>query len=127
MLRSTQWLPRPTRMVPWCWSLTRATRDMPVDMGHHGLAPHEVVLLQETDPKRGLAEPEAARRLERLGPNVLPATVGGGWLVRVLRQVHHPLIYVLIAAGVITAVLGEYVDSAVIFGVVLVNAVVGFV
>jgi cation-transporting ATPase F len=108
-------------------ALTRSPGDVPVATGHHGLAPHEVVLLLKTDPKRGLAEPEAARRLERLGPNVLPAAVGGGWLVPVLRQFHHPLIYVLIAAGVITAVLGEYVDSAVIFGVVLVNALAGFV
>jgi Cation transporter/ATPase, N-terminus len=58
-------------------ALTRSPGDVPVDTGHHGLAPHEVVLLLETDPKRGLAEPEAAQRLERLGPNVLPAAVGG--------------------------------------------------
>jgi cation-transporting ATPase F len=47
--------------------------------------------------------------------------------MRILRQFHHPLIYVLLAAGVITAALGEYVDSAVIFGVVVVNAIVGFI
>ena len=39
---------------------------------------------------------------------------------------HNPLIYVLIVAGVVTLFLGEYVDSSVIFGVVAVNAVVGF-
>jgi cation-transporting ATPase F len=47
--------------------------------------------------------------------------------MRILRQFHHPLIYVLLAAGVITAGLGEYIDSAVIFGVVVINAIVGFV
>ncbi len=94
---------------------------------HHGLPAHEVVLLLETDPHRGLAEDEAAERLERFGPNTLPAPAGSRLLVRILRQFHDPLIYVLLVAGAITAGLHDSVDSAVIFGVVLVNAAVGFV
>jgi cation-transporting ATPase F len=94
---------------------------------HHGLPAHEVVLLLETDPHRGLTGREATHRLTRFGPNSLPAAAGAGLLVRVLRQFHHPLIYVLLAAGAVTAGLGEYVDSAVILGVVVVNAIVGFV
>jgi cation-transporting ATPase F len=96
-------------------------------IAHHGLAAHEVVLLLETDPHRGLAGDEVGERLTRFGPNTLPAPKSAGLLVRILRQFHHPLIYVLLAAGVITAGLGEYIDSAVIFGVVVINAVVGFV
>lgn len=99
-----------------------STRD-----AHHGLSAHEVVLLLESDSDRGLSEEEVARRLELFGPNVLPSTAGAGLLRRVLRQFHHPLLYVLLVAGAITTALGEYVDSAVIFGVVLVNALVGFV
>ncbi|GIE99415.1 cation-transporting P-type ATPase [Paractinoplanes rishiriensis] len=94
---------------------------------HHGLAAHEVVLLLETDAHRGLGVLEAGERLGRYGPNTLPPAKGAGLLRRILSQFHHPLIYVLNAAGVITAVLGEYVDSAVIFGVVLINAVIGFI
>lgn len=94
---------------------------------HHGLAAHEVVLLMQTDLHRGLSDREAGDRLARFGPNALPAGGGAGLLRRVQRQFHHPLIYVLLASGVITAGLGEYVDSAVIFGVVAVNAVVGFI
>ncbi|MFI7552219.1 HAD-IC family P-type ATPase [Micromonospora sediminimaris] len=90
------------------------------------MSTHEVVLLLETDPQRGLSDAEAARRLDRYGPNVLPAAGGGGLLRRILRQFHNPLIYVLIAAGVVTAVLGEYVDSAVILAVVLINAGIGY-
>ncbi|MER7461136.1 cation-transporting P-type ATPase [Micromonospora sp. NPDC126480] len=91
------------------------------------MSTHEVVLLLETDPQRGLSGEEAAHRLERYGRNVLPAARGGGVLRRVLRQFHNPLIYVLVAAAVITAALDEYVDSAVIFGVVLINAAIGYV
>lgn len=94
---------------------------------HHGLAAHEVVLLLETDPHQGLDGQEVTERLARFGPNSLPAAKGAGLLVRILRQFHNPLIYVLLAAGAITAGLGEYVDSAVIFGVVVINAIVGFI
>jgi P-type E1-E2 ATPase len=44
-----------------------------------------------------------------------------------LLQFHNVLIYVLLAAGVITAVLGYWLDSGVIFGVVVINAVIGFI
>jgi cation-transporting ATPase F len=61
---------------------------------HHMLPAHEVVLLLETDPYRGLTAAQAQERLERFGPNVLPAQRGSSLLVRILRQFHHPLIYV---------------------------------
>ena len=94
---------------------------------HHGLAAHEVVLLLQTDPHRGLTAEVAEERLRQFGPNTLPAPRGAGLLMRILRQFHHPLIYVLLVAGVATAALGEYVDSAVIFGVVVINAIIGFI
>ncbi len=100
---------------------------VPPQNAHHGLATHEVVLLLETDALRGLSDHEAERRLQRFGPNLLPETTTAGPLVRVARQFNHPLIYVLLGAGIVTLALGELVDAAVIFGVVLVNAAVGFV
>ena len=94
---------------------------------HHSLPVHEVVLLLETDSHRGLSAAEADARLTRFGPNTLPAPHRRGMLLTVLRQFHHPLIYVLLIASVITALLHEFVDSAVIFGVVMINAIVGLV
>ena len=94
---------------------------------HHALPAHEVVLLLETDPHRGLTTGQARDRLDRFGSNTLPAPSGAGVLVRILRQFHHPLIYVLLVAGAVTAGLREYIDSAVIFAVVVVNAIVGFI
>ena len=94
---------------------------------HHELAAHEVVLLLETDPHRGLAEAEACSRRERYGPNALPPARRAGPLARVGHQVNDPLIYVLLAAGAVTVALGEHVDAAVIFGVVALNTLIGYV
>ncbi|MGQ9806061.1 MAG: cation-transporting P-type ATPase [Chlorobiales bacterium] len=43
-----------------------------------------------------------------------------------LQQFNQPLVYILLVASVITAFLNEWVDSAVIFGVVFINAIVGY-
>ncbi len=93
----------------------------------HHLPLHELLLLLESDRTHGLREEAARARLAQFGPNELPRVRRHGPLVRFLLQFHHPLIYVLLAAGLITLLLGELPDSSVIFGVVLVNAIVGFV
>ncbi len=97
------------------------------DHEHHALPEHQVVLLLETHPERGLSEDEARARLERLGPNVLPPPQRRGPLVRLLRHVHHPLVYVLLVALILSLVLQEWVEAGVIAAVVVVNVVVGFV
>ena len=93
----------------------------------HQLPVHDVLLLLETDASLGLTHDEAMRRLQRFGPNVLPLIRRHGPLIRFLLQCHHPLIYILLAATIMMALLGEWVDASVIFGVVLVNAIVGFI
>lgn len=93
----------------------------------HALSVDEVVASVASSLDRGLSVDEVARRTLRFGPNVLPARAGPGWPRRLLGQFHNPLIYVLIVAGTITAGLAEYVDSAVIFAVVVLNAAIGFV
>jgi cation-transporting P-type ATPase F len=92
----------------------------------HQMSADEVVRLLDVDRDRGLDLLEVKARQERFGRNVLPATAGHGPLIRFLLQFHQPLVYILLAATVITFVLEEWVDSAVILGVVLVNAVIGF-
>ena len=93
----------------------------------HHLPVHETLVLLESDRERGLSSAEAARRLQRHGPNVLPRVERRGALVRLLLQFHHPLIYVLLVAAAVTYAIGEPVDASVILGVVIANAAVGFV
>ncbi|MFA4966358.1 MAG: cation-transporting P-type ATPase [Thermoleophilia bacterium] len=92
----------------------------------HHLPAEEVIELLETDPEAGLDVFDVKHRRDHYGPNVLTARGGPGALKRLLLQFHQPLIYILLAAGVITLFLREWVDSGVIFGVVLVNATVGY-
>ncbi len=92
----------------------------------HRLPADEVLRLLGTDPEKGLDLLELEARQARFGPNVLPAARTQGAWMRFLLQFHTPLVYILMAAAAITAFLHEWVDAGVIFGVVLVNAVIGF-
>lgn len=98
-------------------------------LGHHWhhLPADEVRLLLETDPVKGLDTFEVRHRQERFGANVLTPQRGASPLVRFLRQFNNPLILILLASSVITAVLKDPLDAAVIFGVVFINAIIGYV
>ncbi|OEU82847.1 MAG: carbonate dehydratase [Desulfobacterales bacterium S5133MH4] len=93
----------------------------------HHLPVDEIQDLLGSDPENGLDIFDVKHRMEHFGPNVITAKKGKGPLLRFLLQFHQPLIYILIAAGLITAALQEWVDSGVVFGVVLVNAIIGFI
>ncbi len=92
----------------------------------HHLPAEEVIDLLDGNPEKGLDQFEVKRLHEAFGPNAITAKKGTGPLRRFFLQFHQPLIYILIAAGIITAFLREWVDSGVIFGVVMVNAIIGY-
>ena len=77
--------------------------------------------------EQGLSAEEAAARLGRYGPNRLTPPPRRSALVRFLVQFNNVLIYVLLAAAAMSAALGELVDAAVIVGVVVINALIGFI
>jgi len=97
------------------------------DQHWHALPCEEVVDLLETDATDGLGQFAVKHRLEQFGPNTLTPPKGKSALLRFLLQFHNPLVYILNAAGVVTLLLGDYIDAGVIFGVVLVNALIGYV
>src|ERR687891_1118132 len=77
--------------------------------------------------RTGLGREEAERRLAAYGLNRLETRRPRSPLVRFLAQINNVLIYVLLGSAVITAGLGEWIDTSVILGVVVINALVGFV
>lgn len=98
-------------------------------LGHHWhhLPADEVLELLEVDVHQGLDTLEIGHRQERFGRNVLTQQRATSPWVLFLMQFNQPLVYILLVAAGVTAFLHEWIDSIVIFGVVLVNAVIGFV
>jgi len=75
----------------------------------------------------GLSATEAEERLARCGANRLKPPQSKSAVMRFLLQFHNMLIYILLVSSILTAFLGHWVDSGVILGVVVINAVIGFV
>ncbi len=92
----------------------------------HSLPAEEVMRALETPPD-GLSTAEATRRLAEFGPNQL-ASKGGPPPWRVfLRQFQSPLIYILLIAAAVSFLVGKRFDVYVILGVVVINAMLGFI
>ncbi len=85
------------------------------------------VLKQLSAGSDGLTGADIAKRQEVYGLNRLPAAKPRDAVARFLAQFHNLLIYVLLGAAAVAAVLGHGVDTAVILGVVLANAAIGFI
>ncbi len=91
----------------------------------HALAPDEALSLLQAD-QNGLSDQEAKQRLTRFGANLLARTARESSFKRFFKQFDNVLIYVLLAASVGTAALENWIDTGVIVGVVLINAVIGY-
>lgn len=87
----------------------------------------EDILQRLASSTDGLPQEDATRRLHEHGPNRLRPAKKKSPLARFLVQFHNVLIYVLIGAGVVTALLGHWLDSGVIIGVVVINAIIGYI
>jgi Ca2+-transporting ATPase len=90
------------------------------------LGPEEA--LQALESRRsGLTAAEARDRLLRYGPNRLQGKKKTPPVLVFLRQFLSPLIYVLLVAAVISIIVGHFIDAWVILGVLLLNALIGFI
>jgi len=92
---------------------------------HHPLA--EMDNLLETNTADGLDNLTVKERQLLYGANRLTPQKGKSPITLFLLQFHQPLVYILLAAAIVTFLLQEWVDSGVIFGVIFVNAIVGFI
>lgn len=73
----------------------------------HHLPAGEVVDLLDGNPEKGLDQFKVKHLHEHFGPNAITAQKGKGPLLRFLLQFYQPLIYILIAAGIITYMLSS--------------------
>ncbi|MEO3944983.1 calcium-translocating P-type ATPase, SERCA-type [Gorillibacterium sp. CAU 1737] len=91
---------------------------------YHVLQEEEVLRALETKPE-GLSDSEAAARLTRYGKNELKEGEKKTFLQKFLEQFKDFMVIVLLAAAVISGVLGELADAIIIFMVVILNAALG--
>jgi Ca2+-transporting ATPase len=89
--------------------------------------PSELAPLFSTSLENGLTETAANQRRKEVGDNIFEESEGPSVLYLLGKQFISPLILILCAAIVLTASLGEWLDTAIIGFAVLVNAILGFI
>lgn len=95
-------------------------------MNWHTFTIDSLVRELRTHPDRGLDLDEAASRLASHGPNELPEAPPVSPLKLFLTQFSSLIILVLIGAAIISGLLQEWVDTAAILAIVVLNAILGF-
>lgn len=91
----------------------------------HAMSSKEAMARLQTSPD-GLGNEEAEIRLISDGPNRLPSAPPPSWRLRLARQLNNVLMKVLLAAAIISLLLGHAIDALVIVAVVIVNTAIGF-
>ncbi len=90
----------------------------------HTLSIEETFKLLNSSPK-GLNSQEAEKRLKKFGLNELEEKKESKFLI-FIRQFNNPLVYILIAASIITFFMGDYLDTGIIAGIIFINGFLGF-
>lgn len=86
----------------------------------------DVLAFWQTDKIDGLYSGEVKKRLDRFGHNEMTAKESISWWKRLLAQFQDFMVLVLLAATLVSAFLGEYVDAITILTIVIINAILGF-
>ncbi|MGR3277356.1 cation-transporting P-type ATPase [Acaryochloris marina NIES-2412] len=94
---------------------------------YHELSTQESIEFFDSNSEKGLTAQEVANRYKIYGWNQLPVKPGKPAWLRFLLQFHQPLLYILLIAGGVKAFLGSWTNAAVIWGVTVINAVIGYV
>lgn len=92
----------------------------------HSLETRNIIELFESDAKNGLAPLSIKHKEEFFGKNKLKQKEQDSNIKKFFLQFHNALIYILLVASLITAYLQVWVDSGVIFGVVIINVIIGY-
>jgi Ca2+-transporting ATPase len=93
----------------------------------HAVDPDEVLKRLATYAESGLTSSEAEKRLTQYGPNELEEAPPTSFWQMLGEQFNNFVVILLIVAAVISALLGDYIESAAIFAIVILNATLGVV
>ena len=104
-----------------------ANEAAPAELAWHTRDSLELAQVHGVDTDHGLLAADVAARALRHGPNELLARSRPGPLALLAEQFKDFMVLVLLAAAVISGVIGDLTDTLVILVIVVLNAVVGFV
>ena len=105
-----------------------ARTDSPADPHvAHAMGHEDVLAAHGSHASHGLSADQVEQRRARHGTNVLTQAPRAAWWRRFGGQFADLVIWILIAAAVISGVMGEWVDAVVILAIVLLNGVLGFI
>ncbi|MBD2080210.1 cation-transporting P-type ATPase [Leptolyngbya sp. FACHB-17] len=107
--------------------MTPITISQPSSRPYYELATTEVVQQFDSDFKIGLSSEQVRRNQQQYGLNELTVKPSRPAWLRFLLQFNQALLYILIVAGIIKAFLGSWTNAAVIWGVTVINAIIGYV
>ena len=93
----------------------------------YNLTSQECIDRMQTDPVQGLSSKEAGKRLEQVGKNMLQEKKKVSSWVILLNQFKDFMVLVLLAATLISGLLGEYTDAITIIAIVIINGILGFI
>ncbi|MHA1124262.1 MAG: cation-translocating P-type ATPase [Candidatus Heimdallarchaeota archaeon] len=97
------------------------------DEAYHAMDTAEVIRMIDANPQRGLTDHEVLSRTEKYGANVLVEKGRTHPIVLFFGQFIDVLIGLLIIAAIVSMIFEDYIDAIVIFAIVIINGVIGFI
>jgi Ca2+-transporting ATPase len=92
---------------------------------HHATV-DQVVRFLKTDLSKGLSPGEAESRAKEYGPNELAEPPPQRWWSKLLNQFNEVVIWILVAATILSAIMGDWLEAGAIFAIIILNALLGF-
>ncbi|MBN2555582.1 MAG: cation-translocating P-type ATPase [Anaerolineales bacterium] len=93
----------------------------------HALSTSEVFRALKTSPSAGISVEDAEARLQECGPNELKETARTTRLQMLISQFKDTIVLILIAAALISALIGDYLEAGAILAIVVLNAILGVI
>lgn len=88
---------------------------------------NEVIKKHNSDPSRGLTSDEAAKRLEKFGPNVIESSNKKSLAKKIIEQIADPMVILLVLASIVSAFTGDTVEAVIIIAIVVINAIMSII
>ena len=98
-----------------------------VSISWHAMTNTDVLQKLETPEETGLSDAEIKARQEKFGPNELTEAPPTSFWELLWGQINSFVIYMLLGAAIISALLGDYTEAIAIMAIVVLNAVMGII